>query len=334
MGIKLKRIRETISIVMIVSAGLSMTGTMLAADPVGAALCGIEGAPVFNLMSMMPVYFAVMIIGISDSTKHYAKYFLTEGYSQKDLKRLFLGFVVAGGSVYRRDGKYCIRYYGKDTSMHRMFSDLAQHIYGSRPQTVDIESRGTCMSQFYSKQAVQEICEFSPEMASRKGETPTITYILEGDRRVKVEAARIAMSTAGWITCCFPSSEGWSRVYPRLGFGSVLDVKLACEYAHLMESVPLSMNHYGNKKYHGKGYLATTDQEEMRCFLNAGGFFKGSTVKKGAFSGIDKNRLLQALVDNRGAEYESKTCAINTVNKNCNDDSQDLNIFMNRIMLG
>ncbi len=113
---------------------------MLATDPVGSALCGIEGSPVFNLMSMMPLYFAMMIIGIGDSAKHYAKYFLTEGYSQKDLKRLFLGFVVAGGSVYRRDGKYCVRYYGKDTSMHRMFSDLAHHIYGSKPQTVDIES--------------------------------------------------------------------------------------------------------------------------------------------------------------------------------------------------
>jgi hypothetical protein len=334
LAIWLRRIRGSIGIALIVVAGLAMSATMLSADPVGSALCGIESSPVFNLMSLMPVYFAMMIIGIGDNARHYAKYFLTEGYSQKDLKRLFLGFVVSGGSVYRKDGKYCIRYYGKDAGMHRMFNDLAYSIYGSRPQTVHISQRGTYMSQLYSKSAVREVCEFSPEMASRKGETPTITYILEGDRRVKAEATRVVMSTAGWITCNFLVTDGRSKVYPRLGFGSVLDVNLACEYTSLMEAVPLRMRRYENKKYQGKGYLATTEQEDMRSFCLSGGFYEGSTVKKGAFSGVEKSRLLQALIDGHGTEYATKANAIETLNKSCDSDARDLSIYMDRIMLG
>lgn len=334
MGIRLNRARDGVGVSLIAAAGILMSATALTADPVGSALCGVEGGAGFSLMNLMPIYFMMMIVGIGDSAKHYAKYFLTEGYSRTDLKRLFLGFVVSGGSVLRRNGRYCVRYYGKDEVMHRMFCDLGAHIYGSMPQTVQVMSRGTYMSQLYSKPAVMEICEFSPEMASRRGETPTINYILEGDRRVKVEAARVIMSTAGWITCMFPASDGWSRTYPRLGYGSVLGVKLASELEDLMEAVPLQMKFYGNKNYGGRGCLATTDRGEMQSFLRSGGFYEGSTVKKGAFSGVGKNRLLQTLVDTHGREYTGKGDAIEFLSRVCNDDSVDLNLYMSRIMLG
>jgi hypothetical protein len=334
LGNKLRRIRESVSIMLIASAGLLMSATMLAVDPVDSALCGVERATAFNAMSLMPLYFAMMVIGIGNSAKPYVRSLLAEGFSHKDLKRLFLGFVVSGGSVYRQNGKYCVRYYGKDALMHKKFSDLAYQIYGSKPQIVHIEHRRTYMSQLYSKSAVLEMCEFSPEMASRKGETPTITYILEGDRRVKIEAARAVMSTAGWVTCTFSVSNRGSRVYTRLGFGSVLDIGLAGEYANLMEAVPLRMKRYGNKKYQERGYLATTDLDGIRSFLQSGGFFEGSRVKKGAFSGLEKNRLLQTLVRTWGTEYESKESAVDFLTKSCDDASLDLNLYLNRIMLG
>jgi hypothetical protein len=218
--------------------------------------------------------------------------------------------------------------------MHGVFGDLAYQIYSVRPQTVRIESRGTYMSQLYSKSAALEMGEFSPELASRKGEAPTISYILEGDRRVRVEAARVVMSTSGWVTCTFCVPNGPTRAYPRLGFGSVLGNNLVGEYSNLMEAIPLQMSRYENTKYPQTGYLATTDQEEMESFLRAGGFLEGATVKKGAFSGLEKSRLLQAIVRTRGTEFDSRQSAINLFTRGYDEAAIELDLYLERLKLG
>lgn len=334
MGIRPDRFCDVIGYTLIVSAAALMAATLLAVDPVGTALCGVDGPPAFDALSLVPVYFSMLLAGIGSAAKPYVRQLLRAGFSQRDLKRILLGLVVSGGSVYKKDGKYCLRYYGKDAAMHAVFGDLAYQIYGTRPQTVRIESRGTCMSQLYSKAAVLEIGEFSPELASRKGETPTISYILEGEGRVRVEAARVVMSNSGWVTCTFSVVSGSTRAYPRLGFGSVLGGNLAKEYLELMGSVPLRMDSFKNTKYPGKGYLATTDCAEMQSFLRAGGFLKGATVKKGTFSGVEKNRLLRAMVGATGMEYESKASAVDSLANGCDEATLELNMYLERLRLG
>lgn len=334
LGIRLERVRSSIGIALILSAGMLITLTLLAVDPVGSALCGVEDASVTNALDLMPAYFIMMIIGIGNNAKPYVRLLLKKGFNQQDLKRLFLALVVSGGSIYRRDGKYCLRYYGKDICMHGVFGDLAYQIYSVKPQTVRIESRGTYMSQLYSKFVVLELGEFSPELASRKGEVPTISYILEGDRRVRIEAARVVMSTSGWITCTFCVPNGLTRAYPRLGLGSVLGNNLVEEYSNLMETIPLRMSRYDNIKYRQTGYLATTDQEEMESFLQVGGFLDGSTVKKGAFSGLEKSRLLQAMVRTRGTEFDSKQSAIKLFTRGCDEATIELSLYLERLKLG
>jgi len=334
LGIRLESARENVGVVLVLLSGMLMSFTMLWADPVGAAICGEECATSTMPLSVMPLYFALMIVGITNSTKPYVRHLLKKDFSQKDFKRLFLGLVVSGGSVFRRDGKYCIRYYGKDAGMHTVFGDLAYQIYSARPQTVRVNGRGTYMSQFYSKPAVLEMAEFSPELASRKGETPSISYILEGDRMVKIEAVRIMMSTSGWVNCTFSFPYGPTKAYPRLGFGSVLSSSLTEEYSCLTKAVPLQMERYPNNKYPKRGYLATSDKEEMQSFIQAGGFLHGSTVKKGAFSGIEKNKLLQVLVGTRGVEFQNKEAAIELLTRNCSDSSLELNIYLDRLRLG
>jgi hypothetical protein len=311
-----------------------MIVTLLAADPVGSALCGVDDAPVVNALSLMPLYLAMFIVGLGNNAGPYVRPLLRRGFVKQDLKRIFLGLIVSGGSVYRQDGKYCLRYYGKDASMHRVFGDLAFQIYGVMPQTVKVESRGTFMSQLYSKVAVLEVAEFSPEMASRKGGTPTISYILEGNRMVRVEAARAIMSNSGWITCTFHVNSGTTRAYPRLGFGSVLSNNLAVEYSQLLEAIPIQMNLYDNVKYPKTCHLATTDRANMQSFLQAGGFLKGSRVKKGAFSGVEKNRLLQALVRARSLAFESREAAVDIITRGCDETALELDLYLERLKLG
>jgi len=181
---------------------------------------------------------------------------------------------------------------------------------------------------------VLEMGEFSPELASRKGGTPTISYILEGEERVKIEAVRVMMSTSGWVNCTFSFPAGPTKVYPRIGFGSVLSGDLAGEFSCLMKVVPLQMGSFANNKYPEKGYLATSDKEEMRNFLRAGGFLPGSTVKKGSFSGVEKNQLLQALVGTSGVEFGNRQAAVELLTRSCGDSSLELNIYLDRLRLG
>ncbi len=333
MGITWDWVRNNIGIALVLLSGALMSFTMLSADPVGAAICGEECARGTIALSLMPAYFAMMVIGIGNSATPYIKYLVKREFNRRDLKRLFLGLVISGGSVLRREGKYCIRYYGKDGGMHSVFRDLAHQIYGTEPQTVKVNGRGTWMSQFYSKHAVLEMAELSPGLASRKGETPTISYILDGGKSIRIEAVRVMMSTAGWINCTFSYTSGSTKAYPRLGFGSVLSDSLAGECSCLMMAIPLRMESYSNSKYPSKGYLATSDVEEMQNFLKAGGFLRGSRVKKGTFGGMEKNILLQALLGVHGTEFRSREAAIDLLTSR-DDASLELSIYLDRLRLG
>lgn len=322
------------TLTMVLTGGVLICATLLAADPVSPALCDVEVGPTFNGIALLPAYLTMLLIGAGNGARTYVRQLLREGFQQQDLKRLFLGLVVAGGSVYRRDGKYCIRLYAKDRAIHGLFRDLAYEIYHSDPQTLRIESRSTYMSQLYSKAAVLEVSEFSPELASRRGETPTISYILEGERRVRVEAARVVMSASGWLTCTFSVTEGGTRAYPRLGLGGVLRRELASEYSDLMGSIPLKMRFYEHSRYRDSGYLATTDRTEMGRFLQAGGFLRESTVKKGVFAGMEKNRLLQFFVENQGREFNGREAAVDIVTKGLDESALELDLYLERLKLG
>lgn len=328
------RVLDGVGIALVFSSGALITATLMLADPVGSALCGIEGGSFAGALQFMPAYFIMLMAGIGNSARPYVRALLARDFSRQDLKRVFLGLVISGGSVYRQGGKYCLRYYGKDAGMHDVFRDLSSEIYSTTPKTLRIESRGTYMTQLYSKVAVLEMSEFSPEMASRKGGAPTISYILEGDARVKIEAARVVMSNSGWLTCSFYVHDGMVKAYPRLGFGSVLEHNLAGEYVQLFNELNMHMGVYENAKYPQTSYLATTNFLEMQNFLHEGGFLGESTVKKGTFSGMGKNRLLKAMVDARDEEYQTKDIAIGRFRGSSEEESLELRMYLDRLKLG
>jgi len=64
--------------------------------------------------------------------------------------------------------------------LHEIFSELSYAVYQVRPRTTKIVSRSTYVTQLYSKAAVNELKEFSPELNIRNGGVPSIQVILEG----------------------------------------------------------------------------------------------------------------------------------------------------------
>ncbi len=260
------------------------------------------------------------------------------GLGRRDLKRLFLTMVVAGGTVFSGDGKYCVRFYGKDLVLHRIFAGLAYSIYNAYPATVSITSRGSYVTQLYNKAAVIELREHSQGFSQRGVERnecpPTIGYVLEGGRGVRVEAGRLLMSTAGWITFSFTACQSGVRAHPRLGLGSVMPEPLVDECRELMSGISLQMDTNSDSRYPGTGFLVTCDPEALTQFEGLGGFIEGTSVKKGAFAGMEKNGLLRSAISLQGRIYSCKEEAQQFLKCFGDEISLDTKLYMNRIMLG
>jgi hypothetical protein len=255
-------------------------------------------------------------------------------FNSGDLKRLFLGMVVAGGSVYNRCGKYCIRFYGKDYTMHQVFAGLSYELYRSSPSTIQITGRGSYMTQLYCKDAVIDIKELSPDTNARKGGTPTIEYILEGNRSIRQESMRVIMSVAGWVAPSLKRTAYGYSVSTRIGLGSSSPLPLNEEYKILAESLLLKFNSYSDSRYPETGYLMSYDPDTCSGFLSMGGFVDGSLVKKGRYAGMEKNSVLRASLAIGGKHFETPASAEKVMEAAVCNSNFDLSALLGRIMLG
>ncbi|MCX8182169.1 MAG: hypothetical protein N3D12_03520 [Candidatus Methanomethyliaceae archaeon] len=323
---------NAISVAFVLGASANIVYTLISSYGESQGICGPEGVLIFQspLLAIMPLNFLLILTGIAGLASPYVKGLMKRGFSKSDLKRLFLGMVASGGSVYSEGGKYCIRFYGKDLVLHTIFADLAYVIYNTRPGTTG--ARGSYVTQLYSKEAVRELREFSPEFETRLGGEPSLSFILEGGADVKVEASRILMSTSGWISCSFVNTTCGLRAYPKLGIGAVLPSNMLSDYSKLMCDVGLEFSIYQDKRYDGKGYLATSDLNTMRGFTDLGGFLEGTKVKRGEFAGIEKNLLLASLINATSFRFSTKVEAIKKIRELSYDD--ELKVYLNRLMLG
>ncbi|MEJ5293242.1 MAG: hypothetical protein WHS82_06565 [Candidatus Methanosuratincola sp.] len=255
-------------------------------------------------------------------------------FNSGDLKRLFLGMVVAGGSVYSRGGKYCIRFYGKDYTMHQVFSGLSYELYRASPSTIQIPTRGSYMTQLYCKDAVVEINELSPEMNARKGGIPTIGYILEGNRSIRQESFRVIMSVSGWVNPLIKRTAYGYSVVARIGLGSSNPLQLNEEYKILTESLSMKFNTYSDSRYPDTGYLISYDADTCSAFLEMGGFVEGSIVKKGRHAGSEKNSVLKASLVASRVYFETPQSAERFVETAVCNSNFELSALLGRIMLG
>lgn len=259
---------------------------------------------------------------------------VTSRFSMRDLKRLFLGMVVTGGSIYHKKGKYCIRFYGKDLVLHNILKDLAYEIYNLSPRTVYYPTRGSYVTQLYCKEAVMDIEELSPEINMRKNGVPTISYILDGDRSIRQEALRLMMSVSGWIYPLVKRCNLGYKVTPKLGLGSSYPKKLIMELMTLSEAFSINFQYYSDSRYPGKGYLMTYETDSIWRFFKIGGFIEGCKIKKGRYEGKDKSAVLVgSLLLSRKILNSPKS-----VEKELEDaikwSNFELSALLNRIMLG
>ncbi len=294
-------------------------GAQIHQVPYGAIMLQISGAVVLgSLMSYESSY-----------VKNVARRF-----NACDLKRLFLGMVVTGGSVYNSGGKYCIRFYGKDHALHQVFSALSYELYRILPSILYIPERGSYMCQLYCKDAVLDIKELSPGTNARKGEVPTIEYILEGDWSIRNESMRVIMSVSGWVNPSLKRTGSGYSVTTKIGLGSSTPVQLNEEYQILAESLSLKLRSYSDSRYPDTAYLMTYDRDSCRTFLEMGGFVEDCTVKKGRYAGKEKNAVLKASLAIGGICFETPSSADNAVETGIRNSNFELTALLGRIMLG
>ena len=323
---------HTINAAFVVGASINILYTLMTSYGEVDGLCGPEGVLFFQspLIALMPLNYLIMLTGITGIVSPYVKGLIKRGFSTVDLKRIFLGMVASGGSVYSESNKYCIRFYSKHLVLHTIFADLAYLIYNNKSRTT--VTRGSYVTQLYSKEAVRELKELSPEFKTRCGGGPSLSFVLEGRPEVKIEASRVLMSTSGWISCSFVSTNYGLRVYPRLGFGAALPCNMLSDCSKLMSDVSLKFSVYQDKRYDGRGYLATSDLMTMKKFVDLGGFIEGTKVKKGEFAGMEKNLLLVSLMQSASYRFTLKGEAIKKIIELGYDD--ELKVYLNRLMLG
>lgn len=311
-----------------IQAALSLEGALISE-------CGPEVQTVhvqYNVI-MLQVSGAAVLGLLMNYQSDYVKKVAAK-FNSGDLKRLFLGMVVTGGSVYNRAGKYCIRFYGKDYAMHQAFAGLSYELYRSSPSTIQIAGRGSYMTQLYCKDAVMDINELSPETNARKGGVPTIEYILEGNRSIRQESMRVIMSVTGWVAPSLKRTAFGYSVSTRIGLGSSNPLSLNEEYKILAESLLLKFNSYSDSRYPETGYLMSYDPDTCSAFLSMGGFVEGSLVKKGRHAGLEKNSVLKASLAIGGKYFDTPASAEKVLETALCNSNFELSALLWRIMLG
>ncbi|MDI9609536.1 MAG: hypothetical protein QFX34_04565 [Candidatus Verstraetearchaeota archaeon] len=311
-----------------IQAAISLEGGLISE-------CGPEAQSVYVQYNaiMLQISVAAILGSIMNYQSKYVKKIAAK-FNSGDLKRLFLGMVVAGGSVYNRGGKYCIRFYGKDYTMHQVFNGLSYELYRSSPSTIQITGRGSYITQLYCKEAVMDINELSPETNARKGGIPTIEYILEGNRSIRQESMRVIMSVAGWVGPSLKRTAYGYSVATRIGLGSSNPLPLNEEYKTLAESLMLKLNSYSDSRYPDTGYLMSYDSNTCSTFLRMGGFVEGSLVKKGRYAGREKNSVLKASLVIEGSYFDTPASAERVMEDAVCNNNFELSALLGRIMLG
>lgn len=276
-------------------------------------LCGVGGVIEVqqNLTLLLPLNYAVVLIGVGGVASPYVKSLISR-LSLDDLKRLFFYFASACCSISTENGKYCIRFYGRDLAMHKVLSDLAYLACGKRPRTVKMKK--TYATRIYGKLTAEKALP--------------LDSILNDTNIVKREFIRMIMSSDGWISLSFINN----RIYPKLGLGSTLPSDKLRLYRYLLSDFDIKFSVHVDSRYRDRGFLVTSNFNALVKFKEIGGFVDGSCIKKGTFRGIEKNALLLSLIKLRGRSFNSKEEALNEVKWLSID--KDLREYLFRIMLG
>jgi len=266
------------------------------------------------LIYYLPINYILILISLYGISSSYIKKLLKRGFSISDFKKLLFGIIDTSCSVYCKDNKYCIRLYSNDMTLHKIFSDMIYLVYGKKPTT--FITKNTYVTQLYSKNILMDMKNIK----------------LDFNPKVKIEFVRIIMSGEGWISLSFINSSSYIKIYPKLGFGSTIPYEKLSFYKNIMYEVGLNFKLVIDKRYENRGYLVTNNINDFKKFKEIGGFIEEVHIKKGLLKGIEKNSLLDFVINKNNIKLSSKEEALNLIKNSCVDSN--LRAYLYRIMLG
>lgn len=273
--------------------------------------CGMDTVKVIqpNLSLLLSINQLILFAGTYGILSPYVKSLMSK-LTKDELRRLFHYFTLSSGSFYHYDKKLSIRFYNKDLTLHRIFSDLAYITYNKNPTIIKIKN--SYMTQLYSNKIMLE--KFDDITHERK--------------EVKKEFIRMIMSSNGWITCFLLNN----KIYPKLGLGSTTSCRELKILDSLLLEFKMNFNIYLDPRYGDRGFLMSSSFSTLESFAEIGGFIEGVQIKKGVFKGMEKNNLLRAIIELKDYKFRNKEEALQSLKWAGMNDT--LRIYLYRIMLG
>jgi hypothetical protein len=199
-------------------------------------------------------------------------------------------------------------------TLHKIFSDMIYLVYGKKPTT--FITKNTYVTQLYGKNILMDMKNIK----------------LDFNPKVKIEFVRTIMSGEGWISLSFINFSSYIKIYPKLGFGSTIPYEKLSFYKNIMYEVGLNFKLVIDKRYENRGYLVTNNINDFKKFKEIGGFIEEVHIKKGLLKGIEKNSLLDFVINKNNIKLSSKEEALNLIKNSCVDSN--LRAYLYRIMLG
>lgn len=192
--------------------------------------------------------------------------------------------------------------------MHKVFFDLMFTAFGVTPTSFRKSKLKNQTS--YVRKEMNKIFEklnmhtpsfrTSPSRSQKIEEylskpQPSLEFLLDSSKEIQTEAFRLGMCAEGSIT---PTLRG-SRVTGMLNFACA-HPKLVVQWLKISKSLGFSGFHVikNKKNWSGIGGISTTMKDDLKHFLELGGFLNGVKIGKGSpyYSGIDKQYVLISLL--------------------------------------
>ena len=266
--------------------------------------CNIPPQGYHEISSLSTVHFGLAPLGFLLVYHPFINWLLSRRWDIAEFKRIIATMVLTGGTVYVNPStyKYAVRYYGKDTILHRIFCALLMKVYGIEAKPARWKIKNSYITQVYSKELAKDLLTFSPTYICRNpgrdGKShPSASFLLEARLETLKEALRLAASSTGSVGYTVePEHNGGFTVRPFFTFGHLSPPSLLSDYQQVLMRVGLKTSMVLDWRF-GRGFLRSRSWKTLEKLAEMGGFIPEVKVGFGVYRGVEKNLLLQVLLD-------------------------------------
>ena len=228
------------------------------------------------------------------------------GYTAADFKKLIATMSLTGGSVFSDPSsyKYCLRYYGKSYVLHKILCDLVNTVYNANARPA-VREQGY-VTQIYRKEIVTDLLSLSPSYLHRSSsasddgkDEPTSSFLFDVNYELSAEAVRLGCSANGSVRYGVErrhDHRGSFFVRPQFAFGYLSTFHLLQDYKRVLERLQIHTYPVLDRRFEGRGFLASASWGALEAFDRIGGFIDGVEIAHGKYAGIERNALLHALL--------------------------------------